>query len=146
MPDDTDQVVRLLRTVTLGLQRMGAGFAEVNDLHPTDLRAIVELLDAERDGLAASPGLLADRLALTSASATALADRLERAGYVERRPDPADRRRVRLIVTDRAKQVGLAFFGPLIGRIGRAYAAFTPDERDAISRFLTEISEAIPTP
>jgi DNA-binding MarR family transcriptional regulator len=42
-----------------------------------------------------SPGQLAARTGLSSGGAiTALVDRLERAGYVRRQPDPSDRRRV----------------------------------------------------
>ncbi|MQA95302.1 MAG: MarR family transcriptional regulator [Streptosporangiales bacterium] len=39
-------------------------------------------------------GALADRLGMRASAVTALVDRLERAGYVTRAPDPADRRRV----------------------------------------------------
>lgn len=41
-----------------------------------------------------TPGRLADLTGLTSGGVTRLIDRLERAGYVRREPDPADRRRI----------------------------------------------------
>src|SRR5689334_20829226 len=77
-------VVHQLRAVTVELNLVAAEFADANGLHVTDLRAIIELLDAERDGLVATPGWLAERLRLGSASATALVDRLERLGHVQR--------------------------------------------------------------
>jgi DNA-binding MarR family transcriptional regulator len=59
-------------------------------LNVTDLRAL-ELVVSE-PGLTA--GQLAGRSALTTGAITGVLDRLERAGFVERRPDPSDRRSV----------------------------------------------------
>src|ERR1051326_8749948 len=87
-------VVHQLRAVTVELNLMAAEFAGANGLHVTDLRALIELLDAERDGVVAAPGWLGERLRLGSPSATALVDRLERLGHVRRTRDEADRRRV----------------------------------------------------
>ncbi|WP_193182870.1 MarR family winged helix-turn-helix transcriptional regulator [Nisaea sediminum] len=44
-----------------------------------------------------------DRLAIDAATITGILDRLEKAGLVERRDDPADRRIYRLELTDRAR-------------------------------------------
>jgi DNA-binding MarR family transcriptional regulator len=134
-------VVVALREVTLRLNLMGAKFAASNGLHTTDLRAIIELLDAERAGLPASPTWLAGRLRLNTASVTALVDRLERMGHIERHRESADRRRISLKVTGRAKRLGEAFFGPLINQV---MDGFSQRERDAIVRFLTEIAAAVP--
>jgi DNA-binding MarR family transcriptional regulator len=137
------QVVHLLRAVTLELNLLGTDFATENGLHVTDLRAIIELLDAERDEVAATPTWLGDRLRLNSASVTALVDRLERMGHVHRVRDTRDRRRVLLGVTPSAKQVGLAFFGPLIGRIITALSEFDDHEVDTINRFLRTMIRTI---
>jgi DNA-binding MarR family transcriptional regulator len=60
-------------------------------LHPTD----VEALDLLRRFGPLSAGRLAELTGLSTGGAvTKLIDRLERAGYVQREPDPADRRRV----------------------------------------------------
>ena len=136
-------VVLLLRAVTLELNLLGADFASAHDLHVTDLRAIIELLDAERAGQLATPTWLGEQLRLNSASVTALIDRLERMGHVERSRDRTDRRRVVLAVTASAKQLGLAFFGPLIGRIIRAMGAFDTAEVETIHRFLALMAAEI---
>jgi DNA-binding MarR family transcriptional regulator len=137
------RVVLLLRAITLELDLLGADFAAAHGLHVTDLRAIVELLDAERAGMTATPTWLADRLRLNSASVTALIDRLERMGHVERTRDTADRRRVHLSVTSSAKQLGLAFFGPLIDRLITAMQSFSEPETATIYRFLTAVVETV---
>jgi DNA-binding MarR family transcriptional regulator len=47
---------------------------------------------------------LGRRIPLSRAAVTTLTDRLERLGYVKRVPDPADRRRILLEVTERVEQ------------------------------------------
>ncbi|MFG3101165.1 MarR family winged helix-turn-helix transcriptional regulator [Streptomyces sp. NPDC048182] len=59
-------------------------------LHPTDVQCL-NLLDLEPEPL--TTGQIAALTGLTPGSATRLVDRLTKAGLVERRADPADRRR-----------------------------------------------------
>ncbi|WP_371645830.1 MULTISPECIES: MarR family transcriptional regulator [unclassified Streptomyces] len=70
-------------------------------LHPTGLRARVQLPDADRAGETVTPGRFGEALKLNSAGTTALPDRLERLGLVRRRRDDRDRRRVLLTVEQR---------------------------------------------
>ncbi|WP_395296138.1 MarR family winged helix-turn-helix transcriptional regulator [Kitasatospora hibisci] len=96
---------------------------------------------------------LADRLHIAPRSATTVVDALEEAGMVERTPDPADRRAVRIVLTDAGHaaverigqvrhEVALEYFGPvspaeqdLLLRALRsaeaAYAATAPPRRTA---------------
>ncbi|MEV4611138.1 helix-turn-helix domain-containing protein [Kitasatospora sp. NPDC049258] len=144
--DDRGQamgLVHLLRAVTVELDRLGGRFAALHGLHPTDLRALIELLDADRAGRAVTPGRLGERLGLNSAGTTALVDRLERLGLIERTRDTADRRRVLLRVTERAVELGRSFFGPVIGELVAAMAEFEPAELDTAQRFLTAVSGAV---
>ena len=148
MPGDTPgmAIIHLLRAVTVSLNVFGAQFAAANGLHPTDLRAIIALLDAERAGLTATPGWLGESLHLGSAAVTALLDRLERLGHVRRERDAADRRRVRLVVTPEAKDLGWAFFGPLMGSVLETMKAYRDDELAVIQRFLTRTAEVVGAP
>jgi DNA-binding MarR family transcriptional regulator len=52
-----------------------------------------------------SPSLLAASMMLSSGGTTARLDRLERAGLVERSPDPNDRRGILVRLTDRGRAV-----------------------------------------
>jgi len=65
------------------------------DISMQQLRAMYLLRDEEE----ASVGRLAELFGIGLPAASLLADRLVRAGYVERRGDPADRRRVLLSLT-----------------------------------------------
>ncbi len=131
------RLVHLLRAVTVEFDLRGAGFAAQHGLHPTDLRALICLLDAERAGAPVTPGRLGEALRMNSAGVTALLDRLERLGLVRRRRDEEDRRRVLLAVEQKAVDLGWSFFGPLIGNLVAAAAGFTPGELDVVQRYLT---------
>ncbi len=49
-------------------------------------------------------GVLAERARMTNQSMGYLVDALESRGYVERRPDPADRRAALVMITDRGRE------------------------------------------
>ncbi|MEU7584808.1 MarR family winged helix-turn-helix transcriptional regulator [Micromonospora sp. NPDC049230] len=85
--------------VTAALRhRQGVAFAQLG-LTPATARALREL-DPEQPLPARD---LAGRLRCDRSNVTALVDKLEQAGLVERRTDPADRRQKTLVVTDRGR-------------------------------------------
>jgi DNA-binding MarR family transcriptional regulator len=142
-PEPGMQVVHQLRAVTVELDLLAADFAQRNGLHPTDLRALIWLLDAARSGTQATPGRLGRQLGLNSAGTTALIDRLERLGHVRRTRDPGDRRKVLLTVDEQAVALGWSFFGPLISEVVATLDTFPSAEQAAIMRFLVAVAEAV---
>lgn len=134
---DPLRLVHLLRAVAVEFGLRQGEFAARNGMHPTDVRALICLLDAARAGEPATPGLLGARLGLNSAGTTAVIDRLERLGHVARVRDDRDRRRVLLRVEPEAIRLGREFLGPPIDGLLRVLEAFDPAERDAVRRFLT---------
>ncbi|MFD6872811.1 MULTISPECIES: MarR family winged helix-turn-helix transcriptional regulator [unclassified Streptomyces] len=93
-------------------------------LHPTDLQC-VGLLDLEPDPV--STGDVARLTGLTSGSATRLVDRLVKAGIVERRADPHDRRRSLVVLSPTARErIHKAWDTP-----GRAFGAVLDRYSDA---------------
>lgn len=136
-------LVHLLRGIAVELNLFGSEFATRHRLHATDLRALIHLLDAGRDGVTATPGWLGERLGLNSASVTALVDRLERLGHVRRVRDTADRRRVLLVVQEQAVELGWSFFGPLIATMVEAMRSFDEAELATVRRFLQGMSDVV---
>lgn len=139
-------LVHLLRAVAVNLDLQAAAFAAGHGLHPTDLRALIALLDAERADEPMTPGRLGARLHLNSPAITAVTGRLETLGFLVRERDPHDRRRVLLTVSQQAKALGWSFFGPLIGRILGATDRFSQADLDACERILRAIAQALPAP
>ena len=91
----------------------------------------------------ASPGELAERIGMTQGGAiTGLIDRLEKAGYVSRRRDDNDRRRV-LVVANKEKV--LADVGHIYGRVAERWngylATLTDDEIAIGTRIIAAAAE-----
>ena len=76
---------------------------------------------------------------MTTASVTALLDRLERSGHVRRRARSDDRRRVEVTVEDSAKELGWSFFGPLIEATRAVLEQRTAGEREVIDAFFEDM-------
>jgi DNA-binding MarR family transcriptional regulator len=140
------ELVHQLRALTVHLDLLGAAFAAAHRLHATDLRALIHLLDADRAGTVATPGWLGGQLGMNSAAVTALLDRLENAGHVQRTRDTTDRRRVRLQVSAEATALGWEFFGPQIASMVDAMRAFDAGELATAARFLRAMSDALGVP
>ncbi|MEU5097218.1 helix-turn-helix domain-containing protein [Streptomyces sp. NPDC020996] len=136
------ETVHLLRAVTVALDRHSARFANRNGMHPTDLRALIALMDASRAGEEMTAGRLGAALGLNSAGTTALVDRLERAGHVRRVRAATDRRKVLVEVDERAVGLGWDHFGPLIGRVVELVRGYDERERAAIRGFLEGVLAA----
>lgn len=130
------EIVHLLRRVTVAFGLRQAEFAARHGMHPTDVRALICLLDAERNGADVTAGELGAELGLNSAGTTSLIDRLERLGHLTRVRDVRDRRRVLLRVTPGAVELGWAAFGPAIGDAVALLRGFDAGEAAAVRRFL----------
>lgn len=122
--------LRASQTATDRLDALAAGALGVNR---TDARCLDLLGQA---GEALSAGRLAELSGLTTAAITGVIDRLEARGYVERVPDPADRRRVLVGTTPLLRERAGAIWGPLGDEGRRALVRFDTDELRAILRFL----------
>ncbi|HWI31781.1 MAG TPA: MarR family transcriptional regulator, partial [Microbacterium sp.] len=102
-------------------------------INSTDMQAVGLLMSQGP----ATPGELAERTGLTAGGAiTAVIDRLERAGYVTRERDVADRRRV--IVTA-VPQTVMAKVGPIYGRVGARWAEYLETLTDEQIEFANEL-------
>ncbi|MFE0524316.1 MarR family winged helix-turn-helix transcriptional regulator [Streptomyces sp. NPDC058954] len=121
---------RLLDELSTVSRRYMASYALFNQavadqigLHPTDLQCL-NLLTLE--GAPVTTGRIAELTGLTTGSATRLVDRLEKAGYVVRERDAADRRKV-LVATVPEK---VAEFGRMWQRLSGGWFALFDDLDD----------------
>ena len=106
-------------------RRLGVGVSDV---------AALDQLISSAEPL--GPVELGHRLGMRSASATALVDRLERAGHVRRVPHPRDRRRQTLAPTEHALDEVIAALQPLVRPLEAAAAELTPEQAEVVARFL----------
>lgn len=101
-----------------------------------ELAAITYL--ADRGAL--TPGELGELLGLTSGGVTALTQRLERLGYVERLPHPRDKRSCLLRATPPTVQRVAQLFHPLVSALDELLAAISADDRRRLAKLLDDVS------
>jgi DNA-binding MarR family transcriptional regulator len=135
----------LLRRMNNEFNRVAQEFAHAHGLHPTDVQALIAILDADPDGTGEpmTPGRLRGQLNLTSGAVTACVDRLERAGHIHRVRAADDRRVVHLYFAEAARGLAREYFRPLARSTDTARGRFTPDELTVIVRFLAEMNREL---
>ncbi len=107
--------------------------AERLGVSDTDLRC----LNIIENGHGLMAGELARSAGLTAGAVTGVIDRLEQRGYARRVPDPADRRRVRVEVTQAFYAAAARIWGPVAADWHTAISEqFTSEELESIIRFL----------
>ena len=122
------------------VRRMGAQSVIVSQtvaarfgLNTTDLEGL-DLIQLQGQ---VSAGQLAAATGLTSGAVTALIDRLERAGYVERIDDPADRRRVLVRIREGAIVEIAKVYAPMQKRMFALWSRYSAAELAVIEDFLS---------
>jgi DNA-binding MarR family transcriptional regulator len=136
-----DAVVRALRRVNFEGTLFGQSVAVRLGLSESDIAAIEWLVDLGPS----TAGRLAELMGLTTGAVTRMLDRLEQAGYVRRRPDPADRRRVIVEVVPERVQAARA----TLDSVARASAAeigrYSEAQLQLINEFLTSMANVTRT-
>ena len=125
-------MVRLVRLQQIASDKMDDAFTRMSGINLTDGRCL-DLLDVH-DGLTA--GELAEAASLSPGAVTTVLDRLERMGLVTRTRDEADRRRVLVEMTPKARQLAYEAYGPVSAYARDYIEQLTDDQIDVISRFL----------
>lgn len=112
--------------------------ASLMGLNATETKTL-DLL--EREG-PLSPGDLARRTGLAPASVTGMLHRLQEKGYVRRRPDPGDGRRliVEIDHTVVAQHAGL--FDGLVRELSAVYEDYTDDELALVTGWVERVTQA----
>lgn len=125
-----------LREVTRANAEIIRNLARRLGLGVNDMTALDHLLQSGPLG----PAELGHLLGMRSASATALVDRLEAMGHVERRPHPTDRRRLVVEPTPHAVEEVLGVIRPIVADLDAVAEDLTPDERQVVVRYLSRVS------
>ncbi|MFJ4192374.1 MarR family winged helix-turn-helix transcriptional regulator [Kitasatospora sp. NPDC089509] len=100
------------------------------------LRTLAHVPGCETPDLAMRLSDLADKLHIAPRSATTVVDALEEAGLVERRPDPADRRAVRILLTE-AGRAAVERIGQVRDEVAQEYfGEVSPEDEEVLLRVL----------
>jgi DNA-binding MarR family transcriptional regulator len=136
---------RLTNTIKESLRELSIQLSLLN--HQVGAR--LELKDVDLDCLdlvarygPLSPSALARRAGLHPATMTGILDRLERAGWIGRDRDPADRRAVTISARrERAGEI-LGLYAGMNGSLDKLCAGYSEEELGVLADFLRRTSEA----
>jgi DNA-binding MarR family transcriptional regulator len=118
--------------------RYAAATAKRMGLEVSELSALEHLQAAGPMTL----GRLGERLSMSPGAVTALVDRVERKGYVERVPNPKDRRSALVRETEAGLEESLEHLWPYIEEMRGIEERFSEEERAIVARFLLAATEA----
>jgi DNA-binding MarR family transcriptional regulator len=124
---------RQLRDLTSWVVVVHQAIADRLGLGMSDLKAL-DL--AARGGTQVTAGRIAETTGLSSSSVTALLDRLEREGFIERRRDGSDRRRVVVVTTGKREREVMRAFEPLQRASREVLAGYDRAGLELITGFL----------
>lgn len=129
------QLAALIRQYQRDTDAFDQAVAERLGLSRTDLRCLDLVLELTTTGTPATPRRLAEAAGLTPSTITSVLDRLERAGYLRRTREEANRRQVLLQLTARFAEVAQEIFGPVAAEGTAQLAQLTDAEVDTLTAF-----------
>jgi DNA-binding MarR family transcriptional regulator len=130
--------VPLVQTFAARLLLFHDAVARKLNLHLTDVKVIRLLGDKEM-----TPGDLVEHTGLTGASITAVVDRLEKAGYVTRKRDEEDRRRVTVrAVPAKVRKLDAAYAG-IGAEMSNLLSKYDDAEFAVITDYLSRATETL---
>ncbi|MDX2680965.1 MarR family winged helix-turn-helix transcriptional regulator [Streptomyces soliscabiei] len=121
----------LIAASMIGQQEM----AQRLGLNISDLTCFAYVIQAGENLLTA--GDLATRVHVTTGAVTGILNRLERAGYVTRRADPEDRRRVRVAAVPSAVARLHVLYEPYYDRLNALFADYSSAEIAVLTDWFT---------
>lgn len=127
-----DRIVVAMTDFAGALGRLNDLIAQRLGIAQTDLLCLHVL---NREG-ATTAGALSSQLGRTTGAVTHMIDRLEKGGYVQRKPDPQDRRRVLVEASATGLQRIASFYEGIDARSRRMMSTLTTEQLTTIHAFL----------
>lgn len=140
--DSVTQVLDALQRYRMAENAMNDRARAASGMSENEMRIVRYLLTQAEEKHAVTPTDLSKHLGVTSASMTALLDRLERAGAIERVRHPSDRRSLLITATDHAEQTVGAPVVAFQNETQRIADDLPPDEHSVVVAFLEKLTDA----
>lgn len=140
-PTPSDPIARRLKTISMLTRQIGRKIGENLGVNVTDMAALEHLLINGP----MTPGQLAGHLKVTTAAATQIVDRLERAGHVARERRTNDRRKICVVPVAASLDRAFTQLAPMMNGLDGVIADLSSAERQVIERFLDQVVEVYAT-
>ncbi|MGP3535959.1 MarR family winged helix-turn-helix transcriptional regulator [Microbacterium sp. RD1] len=134
------QAFRVYRAAEIAMRRRTR---ESMSMGENELLVLRYLLKASGEGRSVSPSELTRYLGVSTASTTAIIDRLEKSGHVTRVPHPSDRRSILVVATAESDAEVRATLGSMHQRMMAAVIDMTPEESAVVIECLARLQEAV---
>jgi len=134
------EALRLYRAAEVAMRRRTQ---QSMDMGENELLVLRFLTRARLRGEPVTPISLSRYLGITSASTTALLDRLEKTGHVRRDPNPRDRRSVLITVSEKSDAEIRATLGGMHERMMAIVREMDARDRSAVITFLDAMRDAV---
>ncbi|QCU77298.1 MarR family transcriptional regulator [Citricoccus sp. SGAir0253] len=141
--EEMRELVHALRRYAEASDRVVEAAGQEHGLFRTDLRALALLMQRQAEGLQTTPKDLGRLLNLTSASTTALVDRLVANGHARRSRSTTDRRSVIVHHTPQALEDGRAVFAPISEHMMRRLTGFSPEQMRTAAEVIAAATGAL---
>jgi DNA-binding MarR family transcriptional regulator len=132
-----DPIGQRLKTISFLNREIGKRIGETLGVNVTDMTALEQLINNGP----LTPGQLAQRLKVTTAAATQIVDRLERAGHVARERKANDRRKIFVVPVEASVQKAFEQLAPMLDGLDGVIAGLAPANRQIIEDFLDQVVE-----
>lgn len=134
------QAFRLYRAAEVAMRRRTR---ESMSMGENELLVLRYLLKMAREDRQVSPSELTRYLGVSTASTTAIIDRLERSGHVTRVPHPTDRRSIHILATPESDLEVRRTLGDMHERMMAAVVDMTPEESAVVVACLARLQDAV---
>lgn len=134
------QAFRVYRAAEIAMRRRTR---ESMSMGENELLVVRYLLAAAAKDRKVTPNEITRYLGVSTASTTAIIDRLERAGHVRRVPHPTDRRSIHVVATPESDAEVRATLGDMHERMLAALIDMTPEESETVISCLTRLQGAV---
>lgn len=142
-PDTAVSIIGALEASGRASDELQRRIRDASGLGDTDVNAMLLLLASSVQAQIVTPKDLAAHLKMSTAAASGLVDRLERAGYVRRHSHPSDRRGITVVLTDEGRRRAGETIGRVYSRLLDIAASLSPEDAAVVLRFLQRITEEI---
>ncbi|MBB3157137.1 DNA-binding MarR family transcriptional regulator [Microbacterium proteolyticum] len=137
---DVLQAFRVYRAAEVAMRRRTRDSMSMGENELLVLRYLLRAAGQKRQ---VSPSELTRYLGVSTASTTAIVDRLEKSGHVVRVPHPTDRRSIFIVATEASDDEVRATLGSMHSRMMAAVVDMTPEESAAVIACLGRLQDAV---